>query len=119
LNILLLGATGATGRLLLEQLLDRGCQVKVIVRSADRLPASVRGRERLSVITANLLDLTDAEMAEHVKGCDAVASCLGHNLTWKGVFGPPRRLVTDAARRLSQAIQANQPEKPVKYSLTI
>jgi len=117
LNILLLGATGATGRLLLEQLLDRGCQVKAIVRSADRLPASVKGHERLSVITANLLDLSDAEMAEHVKGCDALASCLGHNLTWKGVFGPPRRLVTDAARRLSQAIQANQPEKPVKYVL--
>ncbi len=117
LKILLFGATGATGQLLLEQLLDRGCQVKAIVRSADRLPASAKGHEQLSVVTASLLDLSDAEMAEHAQDCDAVASCLGHNLTWKGIFGHPRRLVTDAARRLCQAIQANQPEQPVKYVL--
>jgi len=39
-------------------------------------------------------------MAQHVAGCDAVASCLGHNLTFKRLFGKPRRLVTDAVRRL-------------------
>jgi hypothetical protein len=56
-------------------------------------------------------------MAEHVAGCEAVASCLGHNLTLKGIYGKPRRLVTDAARRLCGAIRANKPESPVKYVL--
>ena len=56
-------------------------------------------------------------MAQHVNGCDAVASCLGHNMNWKGIFGHPRRLVTEATRRLCNAIKANQLEKPTKYVL--
>jgi NAD(P)H-binding len=117
MNILIVGATGATGRLLTKELLERGETVKVIVRSADRLPAAVRGHENLTVIEASLLELSDAELAQHVRGCDAVASCLGHNLTLKGMFGHPRRLVTDAARRLCAAVQTNAPDKPVKYVL--
>jgi hypothetical protein len=35
-------------------------------------------------------------------------------MIWKGIFGHPRRLVTDATRRLCNAIRANKPEKPVK-----
>jgi len=46
-----------------------------------------------------------------------VASCLGHNLSFKGLFGPPHRLVTDATKRLCNAIKANKPEAPVKFVL--
>ena len=113
MNILIVGATGATGRLLVEQLLDRGQFVKAIVRSPDKFPEAIRNHERLSVIQASILDLSDAEMAEHVKGCGAVASCLGH----EGVYSHPRRLVTDATRRLCKAIQVNRPEIPVKFVL--
>ncbi len=87
------------------------------MRSPDRLPEAVKNHPNLSVTQASLLELSDAQMAQQVAGCDAVASCLGHNLTLKGIFGPPRRLVTDATRRLCQAIQANQPRKPVKFVL--
>lgn len=117
MNILIVGASGATGRLLAEQLLDGGHSVKVIVRSADRLPEAVRNHDNLSVIEASVLDLSDAELAEHVKGCDAVASCLGHNMSFKGLYGHPRRLVTDAARRLCDAIKANKQEKATKFVL--
>lgn len=117
MNILIVGATGATGRLLVEQLLDRGQFVKVIVRSPDRLPEALRNHDNLSVIHASVLDLSDAEMAEHVKGCDAVASCLGHNMSLKGIYGHPRRLVTDATRRLCNAIKANRPEEVTKFVL--
>lgn len=117
MTTLILGATGATGRLLADQLLSSGESVRVIVRSPDRLPEAVKNHPNLSVTQASLLDLSDAQMAQQVAGCDAVASCLGHNLTLKGIFGPPRRLVTDATRRLCQAIQANQPRKPVKFVL--
>ncbi len=99
-TILVAGATGATGRLLTQELLNRGHRVKVIVRSAERLPAAIREHENLTVIQAAILDLSDGELAQHVSGCDAVASCLGHNLTVKGIYGHPRRLVTDATRRL-------------------
>ena len=117
MTTLVVGATGATGHLLVRQLLDRGQHVRVIVRSPDRLPEDIRKHENVSVVQASLLDLSDAELASHVQGCDAEASCLGHNMTLKGLFGHPRRLVTDAVRRLCAAVQANQPDQPVKFVL--
>jgi NAD(P)H-binding len=117
MKILVLGATGATGRLLTEQLLSSGHEVKVIVRSADKLPDIFKKNENLTVISASVLDLTDQDIIQHVKGYDAVASCLGHNLNWKGIYGQPRRLVTDATRRFCSAIISNKPEKPIKYVL--
>lgn len=117
MKILLVGASGSTGKLLVEQLLDRGHQLKVIVRSPEKLPESQKKNKNLSIISASILDLTDDEMAQHVKGCDAVASCLGHNINFKGIYGQPRRLVTDTARRLCQAIKSNSPTGKVKYVL--
>ena len=117
MTVLVVGASGATGRLLVEQLLDSGLNVRVIVRSPDRLPEALRNHENLSVISAAVLDLSDAEMSRHVSGCSAVASCLGHNLSFKGLFGPPHRLVTDATRRLCNAIRANQHQEPTKFIL--
>jgi cation diffusion facilitator CzcD-associated flavoprotein CzcO len=117
MTTLVVGASGATGQHLVAQLLKQGQNVKAVVRSSDKLPESLRNQDRLSIIEASILELSDTEMALHVAGCDAVASCLGHNLTFKGVYGKPRRLVTDAVRRLCGAIKANKPEKPVKYVL--
>ncbi len=117
MNVLIVGASGSTGRLLTKELLNRGQFVKAIVRSPDKLPVAIRNHENLSVIHASILDLSDAELAQHVKDCDAVASCLGHNVDFKGMFGNPRKLVTDASRRLSDAIKANSPEKPIKFVL--
>jgi len=117
MTILVVGASGATGQHLVAQLLEQGQYVKAVVRSAGKLPESIRNEHNLSIIEASILNLSDTEMAEHVAGCDAIASCLGHNLTFKGIYGKPQRLVADAARRLCGAIKANNPEKPVKYVL--
>lgn len=117
MTVLVVGASGATGRLLVRQLLDRGRSVRAIVRSPERLPEDIRSRANLSVIHASLLELSDAEMSEHIDGCNGIACCLGHNLNFKGVFGHPRRLVTDATRRLCNAIKANGPQEPVRFVL--
>jgi nucleoside-diphosphate-sugar epimerase len=117
MNILIVGASGATGRLLTEELLKRGQFVKVVVRSPEKLPAAIRNHDNLTLIQASILDLSDAEMEQLVEGCDAVASCLGHNMSFQGLYGQPRKLVTDATRRLSAAIRANRPEKPTKFVL--
>jgi hypothetical protein len=117
MTIMVVGASGATGRLLVKQLLDRGQNVKVIVRSAEKLPDSLKNQEHLTVISASVLDLTDSELALHVNGCDAIASCLGHNLSWKGIYGHPRKLVTDATRRLCDAVKVSKSEKPVRFVL--
>ncbi len=114
---LVVGASGATGLRLVEQLLNRGQNVRAVVRNADSLPQCLREDSRLTVIEASILEFSDSEMASHLVGCDAVASCLGHNLTFKGLFGRPRRLVTDAARRLCGLIEVASPEVPVKFVL--
>ncbi len=113
MTILVVGASGATGRLLVEQLLTRGLNVRAVVRSSESLPEDLRDNPKLSIIEASLLELSDSDIAEHAKGCDAVASCLGHNLTFKGLFGHPRRLVTEATRRLCAAIEkTTTPDQP-------
>lgn len=38
-------------------------------------------------------------------------------MSLKGIYGHPRRLVTDATRRLCDAIKANKPETPTKFVL--
>ena len=116
MKILVVGATGATGRLLVKDLLDRGEKVTAIVRSAEKLDDLLHNKN-LTVVKAAVLDLSDEQMAELIQGCDAIASCLGHNLTFKGMFGKPRRLVADATRRFCTAIEDNKPQKPVKFVL--
>ena len=117
MTTLIVGASGATGRLLVEELLNHGQAVKIVVRSLDGLPGAVKSHANLSVIQASILDMSDSDMATHVRGCHAVVSCLGHNLTFRGLFGGPRRLVTDATRRLCDAIRTNEPVAPVKFVL--
>ena len=117
MSVLVVGATGATGRLLVEQLLDQGETVKAVVRSRSSLPARLINDERLSIVEASLLEMTDEELEALVQGCHAVASCLGHNLNFKGLFGHPRRLVTDSVKRLCKAIEKTHPTTPVKFVL--
>lgn len=117
MTTLVVGASGATGVLLVQKLLERGQSVKVIVRSPDRLPAGLVNHDNLSVIHASVLSLSDDEMAQHVKGCHAVASCLGHNMSVKGIYGRPHSLVVDATSRLCEAIRSNNPRSPTKFVL--
>jgi len=116
-TVLLVGGTGRTGRRVLEQLLNRGISVRVIVRSATRLPPGAAEASGLTVVEADLLSLGDAELLRQAHGCDAVISCLGHFLGLRGIFGPPRDLVTRATMRLCRSIEALQPAKPVKFIL--
>ena len=117
MTILVVGASGATGRLLVEQLLNEGETVKAIVRLKQSLPTHLRRHPKLTVTEANLLEMSDAELEDQVQGCHAIASCLGHNLTFKGMFGHPRRLVTDSAKRLCQAVKNTNSSLPVKFVL--
>lgn len=71
------GATGGTGRQLVQQALDAGHEVTAVVRDPARLPvrdeASVR--QRLEVVTA---DVTDPDaLVPAIAGRDAVLSALG------------------------------------------
>jgi hypothetical protein len=38
-------------------------------------------------------------------------------MTWKGIYGKPRKLVTDTVRLLCEAILIDRPNKPIKFVL--
>jgi len=117
MTVLVVGASGATGSKLVEQLLIKKHKVKAIVRSLEKLPKTWKVNEDLEIISASILDLSDEKMSAIVNDCYAVASCLGHNLTFKGIYGKPRRLVTDATRLLCNAIKSNNLQSPTKFVL--
>jgi len=111
---LVVGATGATGKWVVKLLLDQGQNVKVVVRSEERMISALKDiggdtdtSARFSITEAPLLDLSNEQLEELVKDCDAVVSCLGHTIDVKGMWGHPRKLVTDAARRLTAAMKAS------------
>jgi putative NADH-flavin reductase len=73
LNILIVGATGGTGRELVMQSLEEGHYVTALVRNPKKLIADHRN---LTVVKGNVLNFSDVENA--VKGKDAVLSALGY-----------------------------------------
>ena len=116
-TVLLVGVTGRTGRHVLQQLLERGISVRAIVRSGGKLAPDAAGNPNLTLIEASLLSLPDEHLQLYLRGCDAVISCLGHVLSLKGIFGPPRDLVARATSRLCRGIEVLQPAAPVKFIL--
>jgi len=117
LKTLIVGASGATGQLLVAQLLATGKEVKIIARSTANIPESWLHNEHVNIIYSNISEMKVDKMTEIISDCNAFACCLGHNLTFKGLFGKPRKLVTNAVQLICEAISKNAPTKPTKFVL--
>lgn len=117
MTTLVVGASGATGKQLVEQLLNMGQKVKVIVRPTGKTTDTWQNNDKISIIRANISEISVDEMMDYLIDCQSVASCLGHNITLKGIFGKPRKLVTNAVKLLCMAIQKKSPDKPIKFVL--
>jgi nucleoside-diphosphate-sugar epimerase len=115
--ILVVGASGATGSLLVQQLLASGESVKIVIRRNSTLSDAILKHENLTLIRTGLLEPGDDEITQIVGGCGAIVSCLGHSLNFKGIYGQPRKLVTDSVRRLCKAVGQNGSGRPVKFVL--
>jgi uncharacterized protein YbjT (DUF2867 family) len=74
-RIVILGATGATGRLAVDEALAAGHEVVAYVRNPNAVPA----RAGLRVVAGSVED--DASMRSAFAGADAVISCLGARIT--------------------------------------
>lgn len=73
MKLIILGATGSLGSQVLNQALNMGYEVSVLVRDPARLPADAR--ERVTVHTG---DLNVALPTNVVSGHDALINCAGH-----------------------------------------
>ena len=72
MNIAIFGSTGGTGRKLLEQALEQGHNITVLVRTARAIKSE---HTNIKIIQGNVLD--QAKVEEVVKGQDAVVCALG------------------------------------------
>ncbi len=96
-RVLIVGATGGTGRQLVAQALERGHVVTALARNPSALGIA---HPQLQVIRGDVLDYPSLEAA--VRGQEAVISALGH----KRFFFPTRTL-SDGTANLLRAMTMN------------
>ncbi len=89
-KVIVLGATGATGRFVVQQLLQQGIDVIAAVRPESVLEQRMPNESGYAEVRVNIAELNDADWAVYLNGCDAVLCCLGHNMTFRGMYGQPR-----------------------------
>jgi putative NADH-flavin reductase len=97
-RVLIVGATGGTGRQLVEQALERGHVVTALARDPSALRLE---HPRLTVVRGNVLDYPSVEAA--VRGQDAVLSALGHKQ-----FFRPTRTLSEGTRNVLRAMDAHR-----------
>ncbi len=114
---LIVGASGATGKLLVADLLKRDTEVTAIVRTTSSLKSTFENHPNYHEVSASITEMSDNELLPLLKDCDVVFSCLGHNLNFRGIFGQPKRLVTDTIEKMSRVIESLKPDKKVKVIL--
>ncbi|HEX9689063.1 MAG TPA: SDR family oxidoreductase [Thermoanaerobaculia bacterium] len=96
-RVLILGATGGTGRQLVAQALERGYAVTALVRDPSRLQAS---HPQLTVVRGDVLDQGSVEAA--MGGQEAVLSALGHKR-----FFSPTRILSEGTRNILRAMETH------------
>ena len=100
---LVLGASGATGKLVVQQLVKKNIKVRIIVRESAILPGQLLDDRGIEIIKGNVNDFEAAKIKDIVKDCNSVICCLGHNISFKGIFGSPRKLVSNTIAKIVEA----------------
>ena len=116
-KVLVLGSSGATGKLVVTQLLKQNVEVVAILRPSSNTPVEFSSQNTLQLIKAEIAELQENELVRYLQDCDGVISCLGHNLTFKGMFGHPKLLVTDSVKKVCRAIEGISTDKKIKLIL--
>lgn len=112
MKILVLGATGATGSKVVDDLINQDHQVVALVRNTHKLEP----RTGLTLLNGTALSLGSERLGRLLGDVDGVISCLGHNLTLRGMFGAPRMLVRDSLKRI---VAHTSPDRPHPLKLVL
>ena len=106
MKALILGASGKTGKLVVQQLVKKDIQVRIVVRASATIPEYFTNDKRIEITKGNVNDFDIAKITELVKDCDSVICCLGHNISLKGILGPPHKLVYNTVVKIIEAIHS-------------
>jgi len=96
MKLLIIGATGGSGRQLVTQALERGHAVTALVRNPAKMKVD---HPQLTVIRGNVLDLPGLEQA--VSGQDAVLCALGHKRWFY-----PNRILSQGSENIVSAMKS-------------
>lgn len=96
-RVLIVGATGGTGRRLVAQALERGFWVTALVRNPSKLQLE---HQRLTVVQGNVLDAGSIDTA--MRGQEAVLSALGHRR-----YFYPTRIQSDGTKNVLRAMDTH------------
>jgi putative NADH-flavin reductase len=94
-RVLIVGATGGTGRQLVAQALERGLTVTALVRNPSRLRVD---HPRLSIVPGDVLDAASVEAA--MAGQEAVLCALGHRR-----YFYPTRILSEGTENILRAME--------------
>ena len=95
MRVLVIGATGGTGRQLVQQALEQGHQVTAFVRNPAKLAID---HANLRIVKGDVLDYASVEAA--MRGQSAVLSALGHKR-----FFYPNRIQSNGMRHILRAMK--------------
>lgn len=100
MKVLVLGGTGATGRFVVKQLLGKDYEVVAITRSKEKMNSIIPEGDKFQIIEGDFISMGHGTLKELLSECSGAISCLGHNLTLKGIYGKPRKLVRDSVKKV-------------------
>jgi nucleoside-diphosphate-sugar epimerase len=119
MKAIVLGASGKTGKLVVQQLIKREIHIRMVVRESAVISSDISANKKIEIIKGNVNDFNIEKIKELVKDCDCVICCLGHNISFKGIFGPPYKLVYNIVKKIIEATQFfNRHQKFILMSTT-
>jgi NAD(P)H-binding len=91
--VLVVGATGATGKHVVSNLLEKDRKVKVIVRSKSKMIGLLTNGDEYETKgqliikeTPSLSSISNDELTSYLADCDTIVQCLGHVLSYQGMY---------------------------------
>lgn len=79
MKALVLGASGATGKLVVHHLINKNIQVRVVVRESAIIPSQISENSSIEIIRGNINDFDSPKIKCLIKDCDSIFCCLGYN----------------------------------------
>jgi putative NADH-flavin reductase len=108
MDIVIFGATGFTGRAVLQEALGQGHKVTVLVRDASRVDTA---HENLRIVKGDALD--GKSVSDALTGCQAAIQCLG--VGGKG-DGKPTTFVSDSTRIIVEEMEKLKMDRLIAMS---